>query len=163
MKSTLSLPLIFSKKNDVFSYDSLLPKKSQPNFITLRLTSHPWWPWLLFTGFCRTFSTISYLDMLFLTKKILKIFDKSGMRNIHQEISLIWWISPLNIMIFGWKFYHNFFIILPTYPPNFSPFEVSLAETEFWRRMVKSFSIFLSWRFFDLLSDFSRSRLIQYI
>ena len=44
-------------------------KESQLNFITLRITIHPWLPWLLFTAFCRTFSTVSYLDMLLLTKK----------------------------------------------------------------------------------------------
>ena len=30
------------------------------------------------------------------------------------------------------KIWPYFFIILPTYPPNFSSFEVSLAEIEFW-------------------------------
>ena len=96
--------------------------------------------------------------MLFRTKKILKIFDKPAMKNIKQEVLLIWWISSLNVIIFNWKFSHNFFIILPTSPPNFNPFEVFLAEIEFWFGWENLFSIFLSWWVFDLLSDFSRFR-----
>ena len=47
-------------------------KQSQSNFITLTITIHSWLPSLLFTAFCPTFSTVSYLDMLFRTKKKVK-------------------------------------------------------------------------------------------
>ena len=142
-------------------------KEFRPNFITLRITIHFWLPWLLFTDFCHTFSTVSYLDMLFRTKKNCRYNIESGMRNISPRnrlfFSLIWCISPLNIMILSWKLYHNFSIPVPISSPNFSSFEFSWAEIEFWREWLKCFSIFLNPWFFELLTNFSCFRLIQYI
>ena len=92
------------------------------------------------------------LDMLFCTKKELKIFDLGGTRKICPRkglfLALIWWISSRNVVILSWKFYHSLYIIPPTYPPNFSPFEVSWAEIEFWFGCSKCFSLFLSSWFF---------------
>ena len=146
----MSLPPIFSKKSDVFTYESLLSNNLNLILLPREL------PFILdyfLVVFCRTFSTVIYLDMIFRTKKKeLKIFDEPGMRNIHQEISLIWWTSPLNVMILTWKLYHSFSIPVSTNSPNFSPFEVSWTEIESWRECLKCFSIFLSSWFF-LASD----------
>ena len=63
--------------------------------------------------------------------------------------ALIWWISPWNM---SWKFAHRLSILPPKHPPNFSRFEVSWAEIEFWFECWKCFSLFVSWWFVDLLS-----------
>ena len=47
-------------------------------------------------------------------------------------LALIWWISPRNVVILSWKFYHSLYIIPPTYPINFSSFGLSWTKIDFW-------------------------------
>ena len=123
---------------------------------------------ITFYGFFVVLSQQSVISICsFQQKKIIKDIrwtwnEKYSSRN-RLFFILIWWISPLNVMIFSWKLCHSFSIPVATSPPYFSSFELSWTEIEFWLGCLKSFSIFLSWWFFELLPNFSRSRLFQYI
>ena len=41
-------------------------------------------------------------------------------------------ITPLNLHISDWNFYRRLSDIVPTYPENFSRFELSLAKIDLW-------------------------------
>ena len=79
---------------------------------------------------------VPHLDMLFLTKtkKVKDIAlawnEKNSPRN-RLFFSRIWWISPPNVTTLSWKFYYSPSIQILAYSPNFSLFELSLAEIDF--------------------------------
>ena len=120
----MSLPPtpIFSKKSDVLSYESLLSKKF--NLILL----HWELPFILdylhyfLLVFCSTFSTVSYLDMLFLTKKNVKDITLSlEWEILTKKLASFGEYLHSNVTILSWKFYHSFSIIVPNISSKFQP------------------------------------------
>ena len=166
-KSTLSLPVRRFRRKVMCSVTSLSYQTISIEFYHLDNYHSFLITFITFEWFFGIFSAVSYLDMLFPTKTKVKDLTWAWNEKYSQKnrlfLSLIWWISPKNVMILTWKLCHSFSIILPTYSPNFSSLEFSWAEIEFWRGCLKCFSIFLSSWFFDHLPNFPRSNLIQYI
>ena len=80
--------------------------------------------------------TALHPEMLFQTKKKFKYIDRARIEKSWTEnelfLTLVWFISLSNIRVLSWKFYRSLLTSAPTYAPNFSPFERTWAEIDFW-------------------------------
>jgi hypothetical protein len=74
------------------------------------------------------------------------------------RLTLVWFISLSNVKVSSWKFYHNLLTSPPRYAKNFSSFECSWTEIDFWggggglkkitlegRQIIFCVRSFLSW------------------